>query len=174
MGRFLNFLKAKGGTAGIEFAFVAPVMLLMAAGITEVGRYYSVYDATNRLADQYASAWADCTDVPAGTCATELATFTSASTIANIVPALVPAQTSISMFQILMVGTTPTVVSSYPTGASLSGSQITAATAAFTSGQSGVIVTVSYNHTLAYFPASMNPILGSALNFSYTVVQLKS
>ena len=81
MCRFLNFLKAKGATSAIEFAFVAPVMLLMMAGITEIGRYYSVYDAANRLADQYASAWADCSDVPAGTCATELSTFSSANTI---------------------------------------------------------------------------------------------
>ncbi len=174
MGRFRKFLKASGAAAAVEFAFIAPVMIVMAAGITEIGRYYSVYDATNRLADQYASAWADCTDVPAGTCATELTTFTSASTIANIVPALVPAQTSISMFQILMVGTTPTVVYSYPSGGSLSAAQTSAATAAFTSGQSGVIVTVSYNHSLLYFPSTMNAILGSVLNFSYTVVQLKS
>ena len=75
MRRLLSFLKAEGATSAIEFAFVAPVMLLMAAGITEIGRYYAVYDAANRLADQYASAWADCSDVPTGTCATELSTF---------------------------------------------------------------------------------------------------
>ena len=173
MRRLLNFLKAEGATSAIEFAFVAPVMLLMAAGITEIGRYYSVYDASNLLADQYASAWADCTDVPTGTCATELSTFSSASTIANIVPELTPSQTTLSMFQITMVGTTPTVVSSYPSGAALSGSQSAAAASAFTSGQSGVVVTVSYNHSLVYFPAAMASILGSVLNISYTVVQLK-
>jgi Flp pilus assembly protein TadG len=174
MGRLRNFLKARGATSAIEFAFVAPVMLLMAAGITEIGRYYAVYDAANRLADQYAGAWADCSDVPTGTCATELSTFSSANVISNIVPQLTPAQTTLSMFQIAMVGSTPTVVSSYPSGASLSGAQTTAATSAFSSGQSGVVVTVSYTHTLAFFPASMASILGSVLNISYTVVQLKS
>ena len=91
----------------------------------------------------------------------------------NIVPELTPAQTSLSMFQIIMVGTTPTVVSSYPAAAALSASQSAAAASAFTSGQSGVVVTVSYNHSLVYFPSTMASILGSVLNISYTVVQLK-
>ena len=175
MGNWLReFLRSKHATAAIEFAIIAPVMVIMAAGISEFGRYFVVYDAANRLATQYASAWADCSDVPTGTCATELSTFASANVIANIAPQLTASKTALSMFQVTMSGSTPTVVSSYPSGGSLSGAQTTAATSTFTSGQSGVVVTVSYNHTLDYFPSVMTPFLGSLLSFSFTVAQLKN
>jgi Flp pilus assembly protein TadG len=172
--RLHEFLRSKRATAAIEFAIIAPVMVIMAAGTSEVGRYFVVYDAVNRLATQYASAWADCSDVPTGTCATELSTFASAQAIANIAPRLTPSKTTLSMFQVTMSGSTPTIVSSYPSGASLSSTQIAAATSTFTSGQSGVVVTVSYNHTLDYFPSVMTPSLGSILSFSFTIAQLKS
>jgi hypothetical protein len=78
------------------------------------------------------------------------------------------------MFQVTMTGTTPTIVSSYPSAGTLSTAQLAAATSTFTSGQSGVIVTVSYTHTLAYFPNQMSTALSSLLSISYTVAQLKS
>jgi Flp pilus assembly protein TadG len=170
----LKFWRSGIATAAVEFAFIVPVMLLMVAGITEYGRYYVVSDAANRLATQYASAWADCSDVPTGTCALELNTFGSSNVIQNIVPPLAASKTTLSMFQVIMVGTTPTVVSSYPAASTLSSAQSTAASAILTSGESGVVVTVTYAHSLDYFPGIMSAFLGSALNISNTVVQLKS
>lgn len=72
-----------------------------------------------------------------------------------------------------MSGTTPGVVYAYPTGATLSASQTTAAQAAFESGQVGVLVTLSYQHSIEFFSALMTPHLSSRLNPSYTVTQLK-
>ena len=61
---------------------------MMFAAVVEAGRLFQVYDATNRLATQYAIVFADCSDIPAGTCNTELAALGSSSAIANIVPQL--------------------------------------------------------------------------------------
>lgn len=160
-------------TAAVEFAIIVPVLILLAAGITEYGRFFSVSDAANRLATQYAAAWSDCSDIPAGTCATELNTYVSPSTIGNFAPQLNASQTTISMFQVQMAGGAPTVVISYPANAALSADQITAAASALSDGQSGVIVTVTYAHTLAFFPTQMSSWMNSLLNISYTVVQLK-
>ena len=170
----LRLWRSKSAVAAVEFAIIVPVLILFAAGITEFGRYFSVSDAANRLATQYAGAWSDCSDVPAGTCANELSTFASSNVIANFVPELVPSQTTISMFQITMSGTTPTIVSSYPAGSTLSAAQTAAASSTFTNGQSGVIVTVTYNHTLLYFPTQMSSSMNGLLNISCTVAQLKS
>jgi len=72
-----------------------------------------------------------------------------------------------------MSGTTPTVVYAYPSGSTLTASQVTAAQGVLTDGQSGVVVTATYNHTLQFFQILMTPYLASALTASYTAVQLK-
>ncbi len=36
-----TFLKSDRGAAAIEFAIIVPVVLLLAGGITEFGRYYT-------------------------------------------------------------------------------------------------------------------------------------
>ncbi len=171
---FRHFWRSKSAAAAVEFAFIVPVMILLAAGITEYGVYFSVADAANRLATQYATAWSDCSDEPAGTCATELSTFASGNTIGNFAPQLTANQTTLSMFQVSMSGGVPTVVYSYPASASLTAAQTAVATSTFVNGQSGVIVTVSYQHSLVFFPNSMTQFLGPLLNISYTVAQLKS
>ena len=68
--RLRSFLGSRRGNAAIEFAIVAPVMLLLTGGIVEFGLVFKVYNSVNRLATQYASAWSDCSDFPAGTCGT--------------------------------------------------------------------------------------------------------
>jgi hypothetical protein len=50
---------------------------------------------------------------------------------------------------------------------------VTAAQGVLTDGQSGVVVTATYNHTLQFFQILMTPYLASALTASYTAVQLK-
>jgi Flp pilus assembly protein TadG len=168
-----KLVRSNAGTAAIEFAIVVPILLLLFAGTIEVGRAYQVYNQVNRLASQYAIAWADCSDVPAGTCNSELSNFNSTFSISNIAPQLLTAQLSITMFQVTMSGTTPTVVYASPAGATPSTAQSTAAAAILTNGQSGVIVTGTYAHTLQFFSAMMSPTLSSYLTASFTAVQLK-
>jgi Flp pilus assembly protein TadG len=172
-GRTRHFVSSRSGSAAIEFAFIAPVLLTMIAGVVELGRLYQVYNGANRLATQYAIVYADCSDNPVGTCATEVALLGSSNAISNIEPQLQNSLLSLSIFQVSMSGTTPTVVYSYPSGASLTSSQVTAAQGLLTSGQSGVVVTATYSHTLQFFQTLMSPYLGSVLTPSYTAVQLK-
>jgi Flp pilus assembly protein TadG len=168
-----KFWLASSATAAIEFAFIVPLMLVLFAGVIEVGRAYQVYNATNRLATQYAIAWADCSDSPVGTCNSELGYFNSASSIANIAPQLHANLLSLTMFQVTMSGSTPNVIYASPSGATPSASQNSAAAAVLTNGQSGIIVTATYNHTLAFFQTLMSPALSSYLTASFTAVQLK-
>jgi len=169
------FRRSRSGTAAIEFAFILPVLLMMFAGVVEAGRLFQVYDATNRLATQYAIVLADCSDIPAGTCNSELTALGSTSAISNIVPQLQTSQLSLSIFQVTMSGSTPTVVYSFPAGATLTASQTLAAQGILlANGQSGVIVTATYSHSLQFFQTLMSPYFGSALTPSYTAVQLKS
>jgi Flp pilus assembly protein TadG len=171
--RVRPFLQANAGTAAIEFALVVPILLILFAGVIEVGRAYNVYNAVNRLASQYAITYADCSDSPQGTCNTELAKFTTTVAISNIAPQITPASLTLSMFQVSMSGTTPTVVYASPSGATLTSAQIAAAQNVLTDQQSGVIVTARYTHTLQFFQSMMNATLSSYLTPTFTTVQLK-
>ena len=170
---FRNFTRSRSGSSAIEFCFIAPVLLMMIAGVVELGRLFVVYDGTNRLATQYAIVYADCSDVPTGTCNSELTALGSTASISNIEPQLITSLLSVTIFQVSMSGSTPTIVYAYPSGATLTASQVSAAQGVLTNGQSGVIVTATYNHTLQFFPTLMTPYLASALTPSYTAVQLK-
>jgi Flp pilus assembly protein TadG len=171
--RLRNFLRSRSGTAAIEFAFIVPILLLMLAGVVEIGRLYQVWNATNRLASQYAIVYADCSDQPVGTCSTELSALGSTNAISNIAPQLRTSLLSVTIFQVSMSGTTPTVEYAFPPGATLTASQVTAAQGVLSNGQVGIVVTATYNHTLQFFQAMMTPYLGSVLTASYTAVQLK-
>jgi Flp pilus assembly protein TadG len=168
---------SKRAAAAVEFAIVVPIILFLFAGIIEFGRIFQVYVATNRLATQFAIAWSDCSDSPAGYCQTELNNYSSSYAIANIAPQLTltpPNKFTLTMFEVQMSGTTPTVVYSYPAGATLTPGQTIVAQANFPSNQYGVIVTASYVHTLDFFSVLMTPLLGTLLTPTYTVAQLKS
>jgi len=169
-----NIWRSRSGTAMAEFAIILPIVVFMMAGVVEFGRIFQVYAALNRLATQYAIAWADCSDDPAGTCQTELGNYSSSYSIGNVAPQLSASALSLTMFEVQMSGSTPTVVYAYPSGGSLTAAQTAAATSAFASGQNGVIVTASYAHTLIFFSSLMTPLLSGVLNPTYTVVQLKS
>lgn len=170
---FSRWLCATDGTAAVEFALVAPLLLLLAGATVEFGSIFKVYNATDRLAAQYAISWADCSDYPTGTCLTELASYTASATVANVAPQLVPANLTLQMFQVQMSGTTPVVVYAYPTGTTLTAAQTSAAQGVLQSGQSGVLVTATYQHSLNLFSVLMSSYLSSKLRPSYTVVQLK-
>ncbi|MGA2044825.1 MAG: TadE family protein [Roseiarcus sp.] len=169
-----QFWAAKSAAAASEFALILPLMILMFGAIVEFGAIFQVYAATNRLASQFAIAWADCSDSPMGTCQTELNTYTSSFTIANIAPQLTASNLTLTMFEVQMAGTTPTIIYAYPSTATLTAAQTAAAQAAFSATQTGVIVTASYVHTLQFFSVLMTPFLGANLNPTYTVIQLKS
>ena len=171
--RLLHFIHSRSATAAIEFAFIVPILLMMMAGVVEFGRLIQVYNATNRVATQIAIVYADCSDNPVGTCGTEANSYMTSQFISNIVPQLTVSSLSFKVFQVSMSGTTPTVVYSAPSGATLNAAQTAAAQAALSSGQAGVIVTATYTHTLQFFQTLMNPYLANALTPSYTVAQLK-
>ena len=171
--KFARFIRSSSGTAAIEFAFIVPIMLFMMAGIVEGGRIFQVYNATNRLATQYAIVFADCSDQPVGTCGTEISTVGSANASANIAPQLQSSLLTMTVFQVSMSGTTPKIVYAYPSSSTLTAAQIAAAQGTLTDKQSGVIVTATYNHSLQFFQVLMNPYFASALTASYTAVQLK-
>lgn len=61
-GRIGGLFRANAGTAAIEFAFIVPIMLMLFAGVVEIGRAFQVYNAVDRLATQYAITWSDCSE----------------------------------------------------------------------------------------------------------------
>jgi len=141
----IRFFRAARATAAIEFALVAPVLLLLIAGVVEFGNIFQVYNSVNRLASQYAIAWADCSDTSTsgsstGLCSSagELANYTPANAITNIFPQLrnFSSQGNLRMFQISMTAavpviatpsTSPSGVYQYPATATLSAAEIAAA-----------------------------------------------
>jgi hypothetical protein len=81
---------------------------------------------------------------------------------------------AIQMFQVTMSGTTPNVNYHSAAASALTAAQTTAVQNALTSGQVGVVVTVSYTYNVLMFPGVLNGIIPSTIPMSYTVVQLKS
>ena len=80
---------------------------------------------------------------------------------------------TLQMFQVLMDSNGKPQVT-YPSGGSLTSTQSAAATNVLTSGQTGVVVTVSYTYTLDVFPGVLNGIVPSSMPMTYTVAQLKA
>lgn len=169
-----RFARSDRGVAAIEFCLVAPLLLLLMGGIVEFGSALQANNQANRLATQYAIAYADCSDFPVGTCRTELASYASNFAVSNIAPALQQPNFTLQMFQVTMNGAAPSVTYASPSGAALTAAQITAARGAIASGQSGVVVSVTYTHRVQLLSAIVTPFLGSSLSFPYTVAQLKS
>jgi Flp pilus assembly protein TadG len=169
-----RFARSRTATAAVEFAIVVPVMLTMMGGGFELGRAFQAYNAANRLATQYAFTWADCSDSPAGTCLTEINTYTPAATLTNIAPQLTAANISLRMFQVTVNGANVNTVYAYPTGATPTAAEKTAATSTLTNGQTGVIVSVSYVYNLMVFSTLMSPVIGSSYTMAFTVVQMKA
>ncbi len=198
-----RLLRATRGAAAAELAIIVPVALLLVAGIVEFGRLFEVYDATNRLATQYALAWANCSESntdSGGVCATEIATYTASAAIGNVTPQLNIANLTLTMAEFTV--TQQGVATAIYTGGNSQGTQnttgdptqladaATKAAAAFTTASGSgtvsyivpgpaavqyiVVVEVSYQHSLLFFKTLMQPYLGSYLTPSYTVVQLKS
>jgi len=165
-----KFRRSRSASAAVEFAFIFPIMLTMFAGVVEFGRLFQVYDATNRLATQYAIVYADCQQ--ASTCSSEPALLGTTTAIANIVPQLQTGQLSLNIFQVCMSGATPQPQTSFPAGATLTASQTAAAQSILQNGWTGVVVTASYVHSLQFFPTQMSAYLNSLLSPSYTAVQV--
>lgn len=173
------FTSSSNANAAVEFALLAPFVVLLMAGVSELGRLFVVYNATNRLATQYAIAWSDCYDSPAGTCSTEMSLYTTQSAMKNFVPQLytptpICGTLTLQMFQISMSGTTPNVTYAYPTGTALSTAQTNLAKATFSTGQSGVLVTATCASSLGWFASQMNSFLAGRLTPTYTALQLKA
>ena len=166
------FARSARGTAVIEFTIAVPIMMLLVAAIAEFGLILNVYNQTNRLATQYAIAWAACSDDNVQACKGELPSYASPSTIGNVAPRLTPGNVVLQMVEVTMTGAVPTPTYAYPTGSALSSDQVAAAQATLADRQVGVVVTVAYTHTLL-FERLMSPFLADRLRPTHTVVQLK-
>ena len=171
--RWRHLGRDRRATAAIEFVFVLPVLLSVFAGVIEFGRGWQVYGAVNRLATRYAASWADCNDQPSGACGTEMALYTPAAAMKNIAPQLTNA-TTLRMVEVTISGTVASVLYATPSGATLTPAELAIARSVIPSGQTGVIVTVTYQHTLVFFQQLMTPFLGASRTITYTVAQLKS
>lgn len=172
-----RLLRSERGTAAVEFALIAPFMLLIAAGIVEIGLTFKVNNSVNRLASQYAIGWSDCYD-SSTTCADELANYWTPRVVKSMAPQLDYADiTKLKMLQVTRgAGNTFTVDASkrYSKGGtdySLSAAETTLALQTLDPGNVGVVVTVTYNRTLQFFDALLPESL--EIDPSYTVVQLK-
>jgi len=159
----------------VEFALIAPVMVLLAGGIYVLGSLLRANAAVDRLVMQYAISFADCSDTASLVCQTELSEYATTFALGNLAPQLVAANLALSMAQVSMSGTTPTV--EYPPGLSLTAAQTAALQAAVTptavSGQTYVVVTATYIYTPLLFAKAMTPIIGASVTLSDTVAQLK-
>ncbi len=174
MCRFFQGLAAhRRGTAAVEFAAVAPIMVLLVGAIFEIGSLLRANAVVNRLVMQYAISYADCSDTSTGVCGTEVAEYGTSAALANIAPQLTAANLTLDMAQVKMNGTTPTVEYSYPSGLTLTSAQIAALQATVASGQTGVVVTATYPYQLLVFSTLMAPFIGTNFSFSYTAAQLK-
>jgi Flp pilus assembly protein TadG len=169
-----KFLRSGAGIASVEFALLVPVMITMAGGAFELGRAFQAYNAANRLATQFAFTWSDCSDSPAGTCLTELSSYTSSSTLANVAPQLITSKINLRMFQVTVAGNNANIVYAYPAGQTLTPAETTAATSTLTNGQAGVVVSISYVHQLVAFTNVMSSILAPNYTMTFTVVQVKA
>jgi Flp pilus assembly protein TadG len=169
-----RFRQARRATAAVEFAIIIPIILSFMAGTVECGRAFQAYRAVNQLASRYASTWADCSDSPAGTCNTQLATYSSAAAIKNLVPQLTQANIAVRMMQFQIVSGAASVTYATPAGATLTAGELAIAKTAVAAGQTGVVVTVTYTHDLIFFQSLMAPVLGASRTFTFTVAQDKS
>jgi Flp pilus assembly protein TadG len=183
-------LQTRRGAAAAELAVILPVMMLLVAGIIEFGRLYQVYEATNRLATQYALSWANCSENTTnvnGVCSAELPDYTNSTAIGNIVPELNVGSLTLTMAEFTVKAGVATVLYSggYASGSSSANpaqlaDATTRAASAFTvyagpaASQYVVVVEAKYQHSLAFFNTLMSPFLGNVLTPSYVVVQLKS
>ncbi len=158
-------------SVAIEFAILAPVMLMLGGGMYVLGSLLHVNSTVNKLAMQYAVSFANCSDTSVGACGTELAQYETAPAIKNIFPQLYSAELTLTMAQAIMNGTTPTV--EYPVGGTLTAAQTTAMQAVVASGQTGVVVTATYVFYPLVLQPLMAPFIGSSITVSYTVAQLK-
>jgi hypothetical protein len=103
-----------------------------------------------------------------------LGTYTPSAALANIAPQLITANIGLRMFQVTVAGSSVHVVYGYPSGQTLTAAEQTAATSALNNGQTGVVVSVSYVHSLLVFSTLMSPIIGSSYTMAFTVVQVKA
>ncbi len=160
--------------------------MLLVAGITEFGRIFEVYTATDRLAAAYAFSWAYCPDSN-GSCGTELSTYTNPIAISNVVPQLTLANLSLTMAEYSVIDVAgvigaPILVyqggyQSQPTdlaATAVAAATYTVATAQPNSTQYVVVAIATYQHSISFFSYLMTPYLSSYLRPTYTVAQIKN
>jgi len=168
-----RFLRQTDAVAAIEFAIIAPIVVVLLGAMLEFGMYFQVYSAVNRLASQYAISWSDCSDSPAGTCLTEAGNYTTSAAVRNLSPVLTSADVTVRLLQVRLTGSTIAVTYSSPSGATPTAAETAAINNKLTGGDAGVVATVTYVHHLVFFASIVSPWLGNKLTSTGRVVQLK-
>lgn len=168
-----NMIRDRSGAVAVEFALILPAMLLLAGAIFGIGSVLRAYAATNRLTMEYAISYANCSDTASGVCQTELNQYGTAAALGNVAPRLTASNITLSMAQVIMNGSTLSVEYAYPSSLLLSAAQQSALQAILSSGETGVVVSVTYQYQVPLFAAILAPIIGSSFTISDTVAQLK-
>jgi Flp pilus assembly protein TadG len=171
---FRRFNRDNRAVAAIEFAIIVPVVVALFATTLEFGLYYRSLDAVNKLASQYAIAFADCFDD--ADCTSERTALISTTLATNLTQGLVPASLSIRMFKV-NVSSTGSITVKVPTGGTLdTNEQAAVSTRIYKSGvaREGVVVTVSYTHSAQFFASTANTFLAPYFNIKARVAQLKN
>lgn len=175
-----SFRRDRRGSSVMEFALLAPLLLLFTGGLVELAGAYQKYIAVNRLAARYAISWADCGDA---FCGAELLLYASGFSEQNISPQLSPASAiCLRMFRIRYdQSQNATVLNFYvspacPNTSTTPSSSEFAATKSlivnFAGNPTAVVVFVSYTYNPLFFSAIVRPFIGNNLIFSSMVAQL--
>jgi len=170
-----RFRRDDRAIAAIEFAIIVPVVLALAATTLEFGMYYRALDAVNKLAAQYAIAWADCAG--ATECQAEANVFSSTTLANNLTSgSLVAANLSFRLYQAKRQNSTtlyaPTVAIPSATVPD-SNEKAAILNKVETNEKFGVVVTITYTHVPQFFASTANAFLAPYLTIRARVAQLQ-
>lgn len=163
------FLRRREGNMAIEFAFIAPLLILLMGGTYELGGGLDANSQLSTMVAQVALAWGDCVDTPTGVCVEEMNRYVQAR--ANIAPSLDPARLSLNLWQVSVSGIV--VSATYGTGP-LTAAATAAARAQIPDGQSGVVAIGSYHYQARAFIVVTQPFIGSGILLTQQAVARKS
>ena len=154
-----RFGRDQRGLAGVEFAFIAPVMVLLYYGMVEL----TLGMMAERRASHAASVVADLVSQASSTTSTEMGDiFNVGVAILRPFPS---APLKMRITSVKMVSTTPTVVWSrgYGQGGRSAGATMTLPTSLLSSGESIIVAEVTYT-----YDSPIHQVLPSAKVFSDT------
>jgi len=142
-----GFAASETGVMAIEFSLVAPLFLLLLAGVVNYGEALQAQTAIGRLAGQIAYSWAQCQNsLSARGCRADMQNYATA--IPNVAPMLNPDNLKVRLIEAKLQNGALTTLNS---SGALSPTLTAALMATLSDGQSGVGVEISYQCTYLLF-----------------------